>query len=193
MQTGVTHIVPQTLSFWQLHFIPFIYCCLHTPGCRHKGGFKQPLLRQKWSANHSSWGSIHCCWRFQPGKFTPTFTNMWTLRPGVTTYWIMLIPTLKRHSFKASSSSWLIRPHHCYVNSSIKNTADQNKALFEAGEGVAGWSHGSITGLVSGCIQKCMEDVSIMKNIRVWANSKPWMTSEVHALLKARNSTALRP
>ncbi|TWW73456.1 hypothetical protein D4764_15G0008500 [Takifugu flavidus] len=32
---------------------------------------------------------------------------------------------------------------------------------------------------VSGYIQKCMEDVTIIKNIYTRANEKPWMTSEI--------------
>ena len=40
---------------------------------------------------------------------------------------------------------------------------------------------------VSANIQKCMDDVSVMKNITARANEKPWMSSEVRAMLKVRN------
>ncbi|XP_061896568.1 uncharacterized protein LOC133645727 [Entelurus aequoreus] len=40
---------------------------------------------------------------------------------------------------------------------------------------------------VSAYIQKCIEDVSVIKNIPTRANEKPWMNSEVRAMLKARN------
>lgn len=40
---------------------------------------------------------------------------------------------------------------------------------------------------VSAYIQKCMVDVGVSKNISSWANEKPWMTSEVLAMLKAWN------
>lgn len=36
-------------------------------------------------------------------------------------------------------------------------------------------------------ISKCTEDVSVMKNIITRANQKPWMTVEVHKMLKPRN------
>ena len=36
---------------------------------------------------------------------------------------------------------------------------------------------------VSGYIQKCMEDVGVVKNITTRANEKPWMMSEVSARL----------
>ncbi|KAI4806258.1 hypothetical protein KUCAC02_017091 [Chaenocephalus aceratus] len=41
---------------------------------------------------------------------------------------------------------------------------------------------------VSAFIQKCMEDVSVLKNITTRANEKPWMNMEVRALLKAKKS-----
>lgn len=41
---------------------------------------------------------------------------------------------------------------------------------------------------VSRYIQKCMEDISVVKNITTRAKEKPWMTSEEHARLKARNN-----
>lgn len=42
--------------------------------------------------------------------------------------------------------------------------------------------------VVSGYILKCMDDVCVTKNITVQANQKPWMTTEVQVLLKARIS-----
>ncbi|XP_036416053.1 uncharacterized protein LOC118800012 [Colossoma macropomum] len=41
---------------------------------------------------------------------------------------------------------------------------------------------------VTGFISKCVEDVTVIKNITTCANQKPWLTREVHALLKARNA-----
>ena len=43
-------------------------------------------------------------------------------------------------------------------------------------------------GTVSAYISKCMEDVSVVKNITTRANEKPWMTSEVRKLLRVRNN-----
>lgn len=42
---------------------------------------------------------------------------------------------------------------------------------------------------VSGYIQKCMENITVIRNITTWANHKPWITAEVQAMLKARNAT----
>lgn len=39
---------------------------------------------------------------------------------------------------------------------------------------------------VSAYISKCTDDVSISKNIIIWANQKPWMTGEVRKMIKAR-------
>lgn len=41
---------------------------------------------------------------------------------------------------------------------------------------------------VSAYINKCMDDVSAIKNIITRANQKHWMTDEVHKMLKAQNS-----
>lgn len=43
---------------------------------------------------------------------------------------------------------------------------------------------------VSAYIQKCMEDVSVIKTISTRANEKPWMTSEVRATLKEQNNAS---
>ncbi|KAL0148027.1 hypothetical protein M9458_056642 [Cirrhinus mrigala] len=40
---------------------------------------------------------------------------------------------------------------------------------------------------VTAYINKCTEDVTVVKTITVRANQKPWMTGEVYRLLKARN------
>ena len=42
---------------------------------------------------------------------------------------------------------------------------------------------------VSAFTHKCMEDVSVMKNTTTRANKKPWMSSEVRAMLKPQNVT----
>lgn len=42
---------------------------------------------------------------------------------------------------------------------------------------------------VSGYIQKCMEDITVIRNITTRANHKPWITAEVRAMLKARDAT----
>lgn len=47
------------------------------------------------------------------------------------------------------------------------------------------------TDSVTGYITKCMEDVTVTKDITVRANEKPWFTREVRELLRARN-TALK-
>ncbi len=41
---------------------------------------------------------------------------------------------------------------------------------------------------VTAYITKCIDDVTVTKTITVWANQKPWLTGEVHRLLKARNA-----
>ena len=41
--------------------------------------------------------------------------------------------------------------------------------------------------MLSAYIQKCIEDVNVMKNITTRANKKPWMNSDLCAMLKARN------
>ena len=41
---------------------------------------------------------------------------------------------------------------------------------------------------VTGYIYKCMDDVTVIKNITTRANDKPWFTREVCALLRARNA-----
>ncbi|XP_076862714.1 nuclear respiratory factor 1 isoform X2 [Brachyhypopomus gauderio] len=41
---------------------------------------------------------------------------------------------------------------------------------------------------VSAYITKCIDDVTDLKTITVHANQKPWLTGEVHRLLKARNA-----
>ncbi|KAI3369497.1 hypothetical protein L3Q82_007712 [Scortum barcoo] len=41
---------------------------------------------------------------------------------------------------------------------------------------------------MSAYITKCIDDVTILKTITVWANQKPWLTGEVNKLLKARNA-----
>ncbi|KAK0148820.1 hypothetical protein N1851_010766 [Merluccius polli] len=41
---------------------------------------------------------------------------------------------------------------------------------------------------VTAYINKCIEDVTVMKTITVRANQKPWFTSELHKLLKARDA-----
>lgn len=43
------------------------------------------------------------------------------------------------------------------------------------------------TDSVTGYITKCMEDVTVTKDITVRANEKPWFTREVRELLRARN------
>ena len=42
---------------------------------------------------------------------------------------------------------------------------------------------------VSAYNQKCMEDICVIKNITTRANEKPWMDSEVRAMMKACNVT----
>uniref|UniRef100_A0A3B1K0V6 Reverse transcriptase domain-containing protein n=1 Tax=Astyanax mexicanus TaxID=7994 RepID=A0A3B1K0V6_ASTMX len=44
------------------------------------------------------------------------------------------------------------------------------------------------TETVSAYITKCIDDVTDLKTITVRANQKPWLTGEVHKLLKARNA-----
>ena len=43
------------------------------------------------------------------------------------------------------------------------------------------------TQTLTGYITKCMEDVTVTKDITVRANEKPWFTREVRELLRARN------
>ncbi|KAI3352328.1 hypothetical protein L3Q82_005294 [Scortum barcoo] len=44
------------------------------------------------------------------------------------------------------------------------------------------------TDVVTAYITKCIDDVTVLKTITVQANQKPWLTGEVHKLLKARNA-----
>ncbi|KAI4894684.1 hypothetical protein NFI96_032406 [Prochilodus magdalenae] len=44
------------------------------------------------------------------------------------------------------------------------------------------------TSSVTSYISKCIDDVTVSKTITTRPNQKPWMTAEVHALLKARDS-----
>ncbi|KAK3570992.1 hypothetical protein QTP86_033394, partial [Hemibagrus guttatus] len=41
---------------------------------------------------------------------------------------------------------------------------------------------------VTNCIGKCIDDVTVSRTITTRSNQKPWMTVEVHALLKSRDS-----
>lgn len=41
---------------------------------------------------------------------------------------------------------------------------------------------------VSAYITKCIDDVTVLKTITIRANQKPWLTGEVHKLLKVRNA-----
>ncbi|KAL0161079.1 hypothetical protein M9458_044804, partial [Cirrhinus mrigala] len=43
------------------------------------------------------------------------------------------------------------------------------------------------TETVTAYIKKCVDDVTVTKTITTHANQKPWMTAEVHALLKTRD------
>ncbi|KAK1882697.1 putative serine/threonine-protein kinase [Dissostichus eleginoides] len=43
------------------------------------------------------------------------------------------------------------------------------------------------TETVTGYITKCIEDVTHTRSITIRANQKPWLTGEVHRLLRARN------
>ncbi|KAK3559108.1 hypothetical protein QTP86_004097 [Hemibagrus guttatus] len=45
------------------------------------------------------------------------------------------------------------------------------------------------TASVTCYIGKCINDVTVSKTITTCSNQKPWMTAEVHALLKLRDST----
>uniref|UniRef100_A0A8C5DT67 Reverse transcriptase domain-containing protein n=1 Tax=Gouania willdenowi TaxID=441366 RepID=A0A8C5DT67_GOUWI len=47
------------------------------------------------------------------------------------------------------------------------------------------------TETVTSYMEKCMDDVTVTKTFTIRANQKPWLTGEVHRLLKARN-TAFR-
>lgn len=106
------------------------------------------------------------------------------------------------------------RPFICYANSCIQAHAKQRKAYNEAGEDVVWGGCGCAAGLlwvhrlrhvtgschlrwpyqhkyatsVSAYINKCTEDVSVRQNIINRATQKPWMTDEVHKILKAHNS-----
>ena len=44
------------------------------------------------------------------------------------------------------------------------------------------------TETVTAFIRKCIDDVTVTKTITVRANQKPWLTGEVHRLLRARNA-----
>ncbi|XP_059840919.1 uncharacterized protein LOC132402206 [Hypanus sabinus] len=44
------------------------------------------------------------------------------------------------------------------------------------------------TALVTSYISKCIDDVTLSKTITIRANQKPWMTAEVHALLRSHDS-----
>ncbi|XP_059802932.1 uncharacterized protein LOC132379242 [Hypanus sabinus] len=45
------------------------------------------------------------------------------------------------------------------------------------------------TASVTSYISKCIDDVTLSKTITIRANQKPWMTTEMHALLRSRDST----
>ena len=45
------------------------------------------------------------------------------------------------------------------------------------------------TDTVLSYIKYCTDNVTVDKNIKVYPNRKPWMTSEVQSLLRARNAT----
>ena len=44
------------------------------------------------------------------------------------------------------------------------------------------------TGTVTSYMRKCMDDVTVTRTISIRANQKPWLTGEVHRLLRARNT-----
>ena len=44
------------------------------------------------------------------------------------------------------------------------------------------------TDTVISYITKCIDDVTYTKSIITWANRKPWLTGDVHRLLRARDS-----
>ena len=44
------------------------------------------------------------------------------------------------------------------------------------------------TETVTAYMRKCMDDVTVSRTISIRANQKPWLTGEVHRLLKARNA-----
>ncbi|XP_078740066.1 interferon-induced very large GTPase 1-like [Lampetra fluviatilis] len=44
------------------------------------------------------------------------------------------------------------------------------------------------TETVTSYMRKCMEDVTVTRTISIRANQKPWLTGEVHRLLRARNA-----
>ena len=43
------------------------------------------------------------------------------------------------------------------------------------------------TASVVGFISKCTDDVTVIRTITTRSNQKPWMTAEVHAVLRARD------
>ncbi len=44
------------------------------------------------------------------------------------------------------------------------------------------------TETVSGFISKCIDDVTVIKTVKMWANQKPWLAGEMCALLRARDA-----
>lgn len=46
----------------------------------------------------------------------------------------------------------------------------------------------TFTGTVLGYIKFCIGNVTVDKNIQVFQNQKPWMSSQVRALLRARDA-----
>lgn len=39
------------------------------------------------------------------------------------------------------------------------------------------------------CISKCVDDGTVVKTVEACATNKPWLTGEVHSLLRTRDST----
>ncbi|KAK3571338.1 hypothetical protein QTP86_007561 [Hemibagrus guttatus] len=66
--------------------------------------------------------------------------------------------------------------------------ADRNAALCGRLQPMATINLEEYTTSVTSYIGKCIDDVTVSKTITTCSNQKPWMTAEVHALLKSRDS-----